>query len=66
MPLINHAVLRRLMAEFDALNSAPSTEPRRQERLDDVQYTLCVYTGIHDPRQAVAWARRLLGTARPA
>lgn len=65
MPLINHAVLRQLMAEFDTLTSSPSTEPKRQERLEDVQYTLCVYTGIHDPHQAVAWARRLLGAARP-
>jgi hypothetical protein len=61
MPLIDYSVLRDLLAEFDALTSDHSdTAPDRRQRLEDVQYTLCVYTDVRDPQQAVTRARRLL------
>jgi hypothetical protein len=61
MPLIDYSVLRDLLAEFDALTSARGdTAPDRRQRLEDVQYTLCVYTNVRDPKQAVARARSLL------
>ena len=60
MPLIDYSVLRDLLAKFDALTSPRCVEPDRQRRLEDVLYTLCVYTGVREPRAAVAQARRLL------
>ncbi|MCU7825431.1 DUF5133 domain-containing protein [Kitasatospora sp. DSM 101779] len=60
MPLINYVVLGALVAELDALADvgAPDTVVRR--RREDALYTVCVYTGVRDPLQALARARRLL------
>lgn len=33
--------------------------------MEDLQYTMCVYTGVRDPREAVAKARSLLSTVEP-
>lgn len=61
MPLIDYSVLRDLLAEFDALTSARGEQsPEAKRRLEDLEYTLCVYTGVRDPQQAVARARALL------
>ncbi|MCQ4079799.1 DUF5133 domain-containing protein [Streptomyces sp. RB6PN25] len=61
MPLIDYSVLRDLLAEFDALTGAHNdAAPDTEQRLEDVKYTLCVYTGVRDPGQAVARARSLL------
>jgi Protein of unknown function (DUF5133) len=61
MTLIDYSVLRGLLAEFDALTSAHGEAAQdRRQRLEDVQYTLCVYTNVRDPEQAVARARSLL------
>ncbi len=63
MPLINYSVLRHLLDEFDTLTPLLSREPDARRRLEDVQYTVCVYTGLRDPQQAVSRARDLLSRA---
>ncbi|MFF9817731.1 DUF5133 domain-containing protein [Streptomyces sp. NPDC014006] len=64
MPLINLSVLRDLLDEFDALAPQLDPEPDARRRLEDVQYTVCVYTGLRDPQQAVSHARGLLSEAQ--
>ncbi|MFI9274487.1 DUF5133 domain-containing protein [Kitasatospora sp. NPDC052896] len=61
MPLIDYAVLRKLVAELDALDACPHTEAHARRR-GDAQYTVCIYTGERDPERALATARRLLAT----
>lgn len=65
MALIDYRALQRLVAEHDTLTA----QSRRREaadaaettrRLDDVLYTIGVYTGLRNPEQAVARARMLL------
>lgn len=63
MPLINLSVLRDLLNEFDALAPQRNPGPDTRRRLEDVQYTVCVYTGVRDPQQAVSHARGLLSGA---
>ncbi|MEU8976829.1 DUF5133 domain-containing protein [Streptomyces monashensis] len=63
MPLIDYAVLRRLIDEFDVLTQSSHRSPDDVRRLQDVQYTMCVYTGVRNPREAVATARALLTSA---
>ncbi|MBA2945646.1 DUF5133 domain-containing protein [Streptomyces himalayensis] len=63
MPLINYSVLRDLLDEFDTLTPLLSRESNARRRLEDVQYTVCVYTGLRDPQQAVSQARDLLSRA---
>lgn len=63
MPLINLSVLRDLLNEFDALAPQHNPGPEARRRLADVQYTVCVYTGVRDPQQAVSHARGLLSGA---
>lgn len=66
MPLINYVVLAELVDELDALDaldasarpSAPDAAGRR--RREDAEYTLCICTGVRDPRQAMRRARALL------
>lgn len=65
MPLIDFRVLRELVAEYDRLTAtkpgslaAPAAPVRR--RLEDLQYTVCVYTGLRDSQQAMTRARGLL------
>ncbi|MGW2704715.1 DUF5133 domain-containing protein [Streptomyces sp. NPDC001340] len=66
MPLIDYAVLRHLLSELDELMQPPhGTSPDTVQRLEDLQYTMCVYTGVRDPREAVAEARSLLSTVEP-
>ncbi|POX55126.1 DUF5133 domain-containing protein [Streptomyces sp. Ru71] len=60
MPLINYSVLRDLIDEFDALTPQRNPGPDTRRRLEDVQYTVCVYTGFRDPQQALSRARDLL------
>jgi hypothetical protein len=63
MPLIDFHALRNLVTEYDRLLTAVTPQtvgaPARR-RLEDVQYTVCVYTGIREPREAMSRARRLL------
>ncbi|QMU70728.1 DUF5133 domain-containing protein [Streptacidiphilus sp. P02-A3a] len=56
MPLINLALLQRLVTELDLLDDGPQTAARRE----DLYYTLCVSTGLRQPEQALSRARRLL------
>lgn len=63
MPLIDYAVLRELLKEFDTLVTRPGGGPGGGRRLEDLQYTVCVYLDVRDPREAVARARGLLGVA---
>ncbi|MFF2147026.1 DUF5133 domain-containing protein [Kitasatospora sp. NPDC058190] len=61
MPLIDFSALCALVAEADALTR--DSRVRTSEggrRLADVHYTICVYTGLRDPMQAVEQARGLL------
>lgn len=63
MPLINYVVLAELVDELDeldelgALDEPDAAERRRRE---DAEYTLCICTGVRDPRQALRRARALL------
>jgi len=65
MPLYNPAVLRRLLAELDALDDAPGGADIERRR-EDLHYTLCVSTGIREPAGAVERARQLLTPNRDA
>ncbi len=56
MPLINLPLLKRLVTDLDA----PQDQPEAASRREDLYYTLCVSTGVRDPDQALARARRLL------
>ncbi|WP_127355562.1 DUF5133 domain-containing protein [Actinacidiphila soli] len=63
MPLIDFRALRELVAEFDRLSAvaAPRAVSKAiRRRVEDVQYTVCVYTGLRDPHAAMSRARRLL------
>ncbi|MEU9396705.1 DUF5133 domain-containing protein [Streptomyces sp. NPDC048324] len=63
MPLIDYAVLRDLVARIDALSWGRADGPELRRRLEDAQYTVCVYTGLQVPEEAVAQARLLLQQA---
>ncbi|MFI1100451.1 DUF5133 domain-containing protein [Streptomyces melanogenes] len=66
MLMAHPAVLRDLLAEYDALcalNAAEGGEATRR-RLEDVSYTLCVSTGTRDVDAAVIAARHRLPGAR--
>jgi hypothetical protein len=60
MPLINYVALRALVEELDALGAHPAPDAAARRRREDAQYTVCVYTGVRDPRRALGRARRLL------
>ncbi|WP_167538339.1 DUF5133 domain-containing protein [Streptomyces albofaciens] len=57
MRLINYQVLRDLVHEHQRLTRDGTPEAAR---LDDISYTLGVYTGRRDPAAALHEARRLL------
>ncbi|MGW7553056.1 DUF5133 domain-containing protein [Streptomyces rimosus] len=59
MRLINYHVLRDLVHEHQRLTRNGTPEAAR---LDDISYTLGVYTGHRDPGAALREARRLLRT----
>ncbi|GGO90868.1 DUF5133 domain-containing protein [Wenjunlia tyrosinilytica] len=61
MPLINYSVLASLVHEHQQLvDHAYPLEPSQQSRLEDLLYTLGVYTGFREPQEAVTEAHRLL------
>lgn len=60
MRLINYDVLRDLVHEHQRLTENGSPARERGCRLEDVSYTLGVYTGHRDPAAALHEARRLL------
>jgi Protein of unknown function (DUF5133) len=64
-PLYNPAVLRRLLAELEALDDAHGGADVERRRAD-LHYTLCVSTGIREADRAVEQARRLLAPSRDA
>ncbi|MDH6125460.1 DUF5133 domain-containing protein [Kitasatospora sp. GP82] len=64
MPLIDYTALRGLVAELDLLKASPDGHAHRRRR-EDLQYTVCIYTGERDAARALETARRLLA-ARPA
>ncbi|MGA5820301.1 DUF5133 domain-containing protein [Kitasatospora sp. NPDC094028] len=59
MPMVDVAALGRLVAEYDTLSASRSPEAER--RLQDVCYTIAVYTGETDHPRAVRRARALIG-----
>ena len=66
--LIPHpAILRRLVEEYEALmahkGDVPDAGRRRELRVQDLAYTLCVSTGTRDVRHALALARGWLAAA---
>ena len=65
MPLYNPAVLRRLLAELEALDDTHAGADIERRR-EDLHYTLCVSTGTREPARAVEQARRLLAPTRDA
>ncbi|GGW93705.1 DUF5133 domain-containing protein [Streptomyces chartreusis] len=67
--LIPHpAILRRLVEEYEALmahkGDVPDAGRRRELRVQDLAYTLCVSTGTREVGQALARARDMLAAAR--
>ncbi|WP_030017768.1 DUF5133 domain-containing protein [Streptomyces monomycini] len=60
MRLINYDVLRDLVHEHQRLTGNGFPARDRECRLEDVSYTLGVYTGHRDPAAALREARRLL------
>ncbi|MBT1093133.1 DUF5133 domain-containing protein [Streptomyces chartreusis] len=67
--LIPHpAILRRLVEEYEALiahkGDVPDAGRRRELRVQDLTYTLCVSTGTREVGQALARARDMLAAAR--
>lgn len=67
--LIPHpAILRRLVEEYEALmahkGDVPDAGRRRELRVQDLAYTLCVSTGTREVGQALARARDILAAAR--
>ncbi|WP_169317365.1 DUF5133 domain-containing protein [Actinacidiphila oryziradicis] len=63
MPLIDFHALCNLVTEYEPFLTAATPQtlgaPARC-RLEDVPYTVCVYTDIREPREAMSRARRLL------
>ncbi|MFF5483509.1 DUF5133 domain-containing protein [Streptomyces sp. NPDC012935] len=61
------AMLRRLVEEYEALSAHDSDleadTGRRDLRVQDLAYTLCVSTGTREVGQALEAARRMLATA---
>jgi Protein of unknown function (DUF5133) len=67
MPLINYTVLAELVREHQRLvDQNTPHDPALQSRLDDLLYTLGVYTGFRDPAAAVREAHRLLAARTAA
>ncbi|MFD9789343.1 DUF5133 domain-containing protein [Streptomyces sp. NPDC059070] len=66
MLMAHPAVLRDLLAEYDALRALKAAEgdENTRRRLEDVSYTLCVSTGTRDIDAAVIAARHRLPGAR--
>ncbi|MFJ1876021.1 DUF5133 domain-containing protein [Streptomyces chartreusis] len=67
--LIPHpAILRGLVEEYEALmahqGDGPDAGRRRELRVQDLAYTLCVSTGTREVEKALARARDLLTAAR--
>ena len=60
-PLLNLSELRRLVTEIDALDDAAALGVT--QRREDLQYTLCISTGVREPRLALERARFLLAQA---
>ncbi|MCZ4609267.1 DUF5133 domain-containing protein [Streptomyces sp. Lzd4kr] len=62
------AILRRLVEEYEALmahkGDVPDAGRRRELRVQDLAYTLCVSTGTREVGQALARARDMLAAAR--
>ncbi|MFC5220256.1 DUF5133 domain-containing protein [Streptomyces coerulescens] len=63
------AMLRGLVEEYEALMADRGDGPaadrrRRQVRVQDLAYTLCVSTGTREVGQALERARQLLAAAR--
>ncbi|MEV8433352.1 DUF5133 domain-containing protein [Streptomyces sp. HUAS 31] len=62
------AILRRLVEEYEALmahkGEVPDAGRRRELRVQDLAYTLCVSTGTREVGQALARARDMLAAAR--
>jgi Protein of unknown function (DUF5133) len=67
MPLINYTVLAELVHEHQRLvDGSAQLDPETQSRLDDLLYTMGVYTGFRDPVAALTEARRLLAARTAA
>ncbi|MET7685715.1 DUF5133 domain-containing protein [Streptomyces sp. NPDC005423] len=62
MLMAHPAVLRELVEQYETLSRLLSEEntPELRQRLDDVNYTLCVSTGTRDIEAALTAARQRL------
>lgn len=63
MVCIDFAQLRRLVDELESLENdvdEGATAPGLGRRLEDLQYSLCLWVGLKDPGQALDRARDLL------
>ncbi|UNZ19274.1 DUF5133 domain-containing protein [Streptomyces sp. 891-h] len=67
MLLAHPAVLRNLVEEYDALAvlHAEYGSPQVRQRMNDLEYSLCVATGTSDIDSALVAARHRLPGARP-
>lgn len=65
MLMADPTVLRDLVEQYEALR-APHTRngaPEARQRIEDIAYTLCVYTGTREVSSALETARRQLAMA---
>lgn len=65
MLMADPRVLRDLVEQYEALSAlhARNGASEARRRLDDIAYTLCVYTGTREVRSALAAARTQMAMA---
>lgn len=66
MLMAHPAVLRKLIGQYEALKALNAEEGSAEvrQRLDDVEYSLCISTGTRDVDAALIAARHQLPGAR--
>ncbi|SCK48986.1 DUF5133 domain-containing protein [Streptomyces sp. WMMB 322] len=66
MLMAHTAVLNKLLRQYETLHAVNAEEgtPEARQRLDDVEYTLCIATGTKDVDAALIAARHRLPGAR--
>ncbi|MFD6427065.1 DUF5133 domain-containing protein [Streptomyces sp. NPDC060198] len=60
MLMAHPVVLKGLVDRYESLRSAGAGDARARQRLEDVEYTLCVSTGTRDVEAALDAARARL------
>ncbi|MFF7365784.1 DUF5133 domain-containing protein [Streptomyces sp. NPDC008125] len=60
MLMAHPAVLKDLVERYESLRCPSAEDARSRQRLEDVEYTLCVSTGTRDVEAALRAARARL------